>query len=62
MQRALPSKRKFGSMVSIGNAGGAVYLKTKIRGTFPRLHLMGKLSLAPPLASPLESKIFFMLA
>ena len=57
MQRALPRKRQFGSAVSIRNAGGAVYLKTKIGVFFPLLHVMGNPTPAP-FTSRLESKVF----
>ena len=52
MQRALPSKRKVGSMVSIRNAGDAVYLKLKIRVSFLACMSWGN---PPPLLLGLDS-------
>ena len=46
-------------MVSICNVGGAVYLKTKVWVSFPRAHVMGKPSTAPPYVSIGIESVFY---
>ena len=58
MQRALP--KKLGFTASIRNAGGAVYLKTKIGVSFPFLHGMGNPSTAPPYVSIGIKSVFIL--
>jgi len=53
-------KEKFKRTIPAYNAGGlGVYLKPKVRVSFPRITLGGKPSIVSPLKSSMEPRAFF---